>query len=94
MTGPGGTPRSPACSTPGGSCSGGTSPPPPPPAGITAGASYNIVNPLSGLVLDIAGCGNVNGTNVQLWAHGVNVCNNGAGQVWSPTLNATARIRW
>src|SRR5580704_11547877 len=46
--------------SPGGSCSGGTPPPPPPPAGITAGASYNIVNPLSGLVLDIAGCGNVN----------------------------------
>jgi chitinase len=76
--------------TPGGSCSGGTSPPPPPPppAGITAGAQYNVINPLSGLALDIAGCGNVNGTLVQLWAKGVNVCNNGAGQVWSPTLNS------
>jgi chitinase len=74
--------------SPGGSCSGGSSPPPPPPAGITAGAQYNVINPLSGLALDIAGCGNVNGTNVQLWTQGVNVCNNGAGQVWSPTLNA------
>ena len=75
--------------SPGGSCSGGSSPPPPPPpTGITAGAQYNVINPLSGLVLDIAGCGNTNGTNVDLWALGVNVCNNGAGQVWSPTLNA------
>jgi chitinase len=74
--------------TPGGTCTGGTTPPPPPPSGITSGAQYNLINPLSGLALDIAGCGNVNGTNVQLWAQGVNVCNNGAGQVWSPTLNA------
>jgi chitinase len=77
--------------TPGGSCSGGTSPPPPPPpppAGITSGASYNVINPNSGLVLDVAGCGNVNGTAIDLWALGVNVCNGGSGQVWSPTLNS------
>jgi hypothetical protein len=77
----------------GGSCSGSTTPPPPPPppppaAGITSGASYNIVNPLSSLVLDVAGCGNANGTPLDLWAKGVNVCNNGSGQVWSPTLNS------
>ena len=74
--------------TPGGSCTGSTSPPPPPASGITAGAQYNVINPSSGLALDISGCGNTNGTNVQLWAQGVNVCNNGAGQIWSPTLNA------
>ena len=73
--------------TPGGSCSG--SPPTSTPApGITSGATYNIINPSSGLVLDVAGCGNVNGTAVDLWANGVSVCNNGAGQVWSPTLNS------
>ena len=74
--------------TPGGSCSGGAPPSTTPALGITSGASYNIVNPSSGLVLDVAGCGNVNGTAVDLWAKGVNVCNNGTGQVWSPTLNS------
>ena len=76
----------------GGSCSGSTSiPPPPPPTpapGITSGASYNVINPNSGLVLDVAGCGNVNGTAIDLWALGVNVCNSGSGQVWSPTFNS------
>ena len=74
--------------SPGGSCSGGAPPSTTPALGITSGASYNIVNPSSGLVLDVAGCGNVNGTAVDLWAKGVNVCNNGTGQVWSPTLNS------
>jgi len=73
--------------SPGGICTGGTSPPPPT-SGITSGAQYNLINPLSGLALDISGCANTNGTNVQLWAQGVNVCNNGAGQIWSPTLNS------
>ena len=78
----------------GGSCSGSTSTPPPPPPsptpapGITSGATYNVINPNSGLVLDVAGCGNVNGTPVDLWALGINVCNSGSGQVWSPTLNS------
>jgi hypothetical protein len=76
----------------GGSCSGSTSTPPPPPPtpapGITSGASYNVINPNSGLVLDVAGCGNVNGTAIDLWALGVNVCNSGSGQVWSPTFNS------
>jgi hypothetical protein len=70
----------------GGSCSGATTTPTPAP-GITSGANYNIVNPSSGLVLDVADCGNINGTTVDIWANGVNACNNGTGQVWSPTLN-------
>jgi hypothetical protein len=73
--------------SPGGSCTGGTSTPPPT-SGITSGAQYNVVNPFSGLALDISGCGNTNGTNVQLWAQGVNVCNSGAGQIWSPARNS------
>lgn len=67
-------------------------PPPPPPAspapGINSGAQYNLVNPESGNALDVAGCGTANGTNVQTWAHGVGVCNNGGGQIWIPTLNS------
>lgn len=91
VAGTGWVPTVPGLFVLGGSCSGSTSTSPPtstPAPGITSGASYNVINPLSGLALDISGCGNANGTPVDLWAKGVSVCNNGAGQVWSPTLNS------
>ena len=47
--------------------------------------SYTLVNPESGGALDVAGCGNTNGTKVDLWAKGVGVCNSGAGQKWQLT---------
>jgi Beta-1,3-glucanase/Ricin-type beta-trefoil lectin domain-like len=59
-----------------------------PPTGITSGAVYKLVNASSNLALDVAGCGTANGTNVQVWADGVGVCNSGAGQAFRPTLNA------
>jgi chitinase len=80
--------------SPGGNCGDQPPPPQPPPTnpkpatGIVSGATYKLINPGSGLALDVAGCGNANGTPVQLWANGVGVCNNGKGQQWSPRLNA------
>jgi hypothetical protein len=55
---------------------------------ITSGSVYKLINPNSKLALDVAGCGTGNGTNVQVWADGVGVCNNGDGQKWTPVLNA------
>jgi predicted chitinase len=57
-------------------------------AGITAGATYKLINPNSGLALDVSGCGTSNGTNVQVWADGIGVCGSGVGQAWKPNLNA------
>ncbi len=69
-----------ACSGGTNSGGGGTSP-------VTSGSLYNIINPNSGMALDVSGCGGA-GTNVQIWAYGVGVCNNGAGQIWQPILNS------
>ena len=56
--------------------------------GIVSGNTYKLLNPGSKLALDVAGCGSANGTNVQMWADGVGVCNSGTGQQWTVTENA------
>ena len=87
-------PTIPGLFTPGGSCS-GSSPPttlnPTPAPGVTSGSRYKVVNPPSGLVLDVSGCGNTDGARVQTWALGIGVCNNGAGQKWQfvPAVQTT-----
>ncbi len=45
--------------------------------------TFNLVNPVSGKALDVAGCGTANGTTLSLWDNGVNVCQGGAGQKWA-----------
>lgn len=65
----------------------GMSTPPAPSIYVTAQASlagsYNVYNPRSGKVLDIADGGTANGTNVQIYTD-----NNGANQLWNVTANS------
>ena len=56
--------------------------------GIVSGNTYKLLNPDSKLALDVAGCGTANGTNVQMWADAVGVCNSGTGQQWKVTENS------
>lgn len=54
---------------------------------LNSDGTYTLVNPNSGKALDVAGCGTANGSNVQIWANGVGVCNGGAGQKWKINTN-------
>ena len=55
---------------------------------LNSDGTFNLVNPVSGKALDVAGCGTANGTTLGLWDNGVNVCQGGAGQKWAISANS------